>query len=423
MLINVLVGSNYSFKDVEDYTYHVMFFITSVVLYSLYFCESYNNCFYITMVYFLIEICFLPISKLDMIFHHVLGLSMNVYYFLNININPNTNLIAEQMMKVEWSNYFLYMDFLLKKKQGGLYNVIKPVNNILFILSFFKVRIYDIYYNIVFNQNYTDLLIENSATKYNYAMAYIVPHCFLLLNTYWFFIILKVVFKTIKQSTRFINEINAEYILQYSYCLSLVCNLYANYELTGYMINDYCDIISLGFVCLSSYLYHGRNYKMIVQHGHKFNIATLDQVIYLLFDVFCINIRNMYVIYTHYQNYQLFNGSYDYFNYYIILNLVSPLCVALHISYNIFQKIYWPYNDNTTKTFTLYTLLSLSPLCCTLLSIIGVQSRNVILHTLYNDYFIIMCVYMHIFYEFNHLALHLLLAFQNYLFVHCLINI
>lgn len=422
MLINALTGSNYSFKDVESYTNHAMFFITSVVLYSLYFCDYYYNCFYITLLYFSIELCFLPIEKIDMIVHHVLAMLMNIYYFSNIHINPNANLIAEQVMNVEWSNYFLYIEFLLKNKRGGIYDIIKPVNNILFIITFFKVRLYDIYYNIIFNKDYAAMIIQNSPTNFNYVMGYIAPHSFFLLNTYWFLIILKVVFKTIKKSIQFVNERNAEFILQYSYCLSLVCNLYANYELTGYMIHDIYDITTLGLVCFSSYLYHGRNYKMILQHGQNFNIATIDQLKYLLIDVLCINMRNIYVVYTHFQNYQLINGNYDYFSYYIILNLLSPLYVACYMSYFIFQKIYWAYNDNTTKTFFLYTLLSLSPLCCTLLSIIGVQNRNVLLHTLYNVYFIIMCVYMQTFYEFNHNALHLLLAFQNYIFVYCLIN-
>jgi len=103
-----------------------------------------------------------------MIFHHILCLSF-WYYIFFYNVDLYTNYFSTKMMfRTEISSIFLSLSSLINNTNiiphsFGIKNIVIAIIYSLFIITFFKYRIYDFYnYVINFPLFYDCLALDNS---------------------------------------------------------------------------------------------------------------------------------------------------------------------------------------------------------------------------------------------------------------------
>jgi len=155
----------------------------------------------IILTYLLVHLFF--VEKFEQIIHHTLFIFVISWFFLcQNNENGNGDTIKNELMViiiVEISNIFLSIRNLIKNpsiiKCVSLPAFCKPLNDILFAVSFFYTRIYMYLKHIILNPAF----FEN-ISKYNRffmcdKIVIAVSFAVFVLNMYWFGIICKGLFK------------------------------------------------------------------------------------------------------------------------------------------------------------------------------------------------------------------------------------
>ena len=129
----------------------------------------------------LIDLCFE--KKKDMIFHHVLVVAL-VHY---LNQHNNSEYLKEMntlLLSTEFSTIFYMLNDLLQK------SVVKNVNKIAFVSTFYYYRIYKYSYFFLYN-NVNNTMIIHSRNNFEYYEIYFGVYGLFLLNLYWGTLILK----------------------------------------------------------------------------------------------------------------------------------------------------------------------------------------------------------------------------------------
>jgi hypothetical protein len=114
----------------------------------------------------------------------------NTYY----DILPEHRFIfLYPLLKTEISSIFYVLKYWLPKK-----TIIYNVNTLLFYLSFGKLRIYDFYYEIIYNNSF-DIIFKNYSHSNYYLSFILLISCYglYILNLYWFLIMNKILYKIV----------------------------------------------------------------------------------------------------------------------------------------------------------------------------------------------------------------------------------
>lgn len=179
----------------------LQFMYLSVSLFSS-FCV-FNNCYLIPCCNIIGAMCLIDfyfIKNKDMIFHHILSLCM--VHYININNNEHTNKLISIILKTEISTIFLTTNNLLKCKT----NYLKNINKILFVLTFMYYRIYNYLYYLILNKNSNYILFIYSKNNFEICKVYISIYGLFILNLYWYYLILNILFQSWKKSIKSSNE-------------------------------------------------------------------------------------------------------------------------------------------------------------------------------------------------------------------------
>jgi hypothetical protein len=151
-----------------------------------------NNHYIVNMilVYCFIDLFFTK-SKASLC-HHICCITLG-YCFYNYMV-PSNHPLFLLVLKTETTSIFLVCKNYISKN-SMLYNI----NNVIFAILFFKIRIVDQYYNIFDNNSALYLFIKTySAHDKISNMLLISGFCGLyILNIYWFCLIIKMVYKLI----------------------------------------------------------------------------------------------------------------------------------------------------------------------------------------------------------------------------------
>ena len=201
MLVNVFLYTPIEYKPIEKYQFGALFVVSLYAIYNINYATELMHVNNTMALYLFLEMFFLPVYKLDTIFHHIVSISFINYMRIYPNLLPQIVDYNIIFLKVETSSIFLCSSYFLKeankKSDNKLISYGFNVSNILFISSFFKYRCYDFCYYIVFNPDfYEAIIIKNDIMSEPYI--YISITSFFVLNVYWLLKILKVAIKSQK---------------------------------------------------------------------------------------------------------------------------------------------------------------------------------------------------------------------------------
>ena len=146
-----------------------------------------TNCYLIPCSNMVGMMCFIDfyfVKKKDMILHHMFVLALS--HYMNTHDFEDKKEIGLIILSTEISTIFLTTHNLLDTNIV----VLKNVNKLLFISTFFYYRIYNYSYLLLDNNTHTALYIY-SRNKFEYCEIYVSLYGLFLLNLYWSYLILK----------------------------------------------------------------------------------------------------------------------------------------------------------------------------------------------------------------------------------------
>lgn len=212
-----------------------------------------------TLSYFLIlhSIVDLPFSVKDIVLHHLLVIcGVMVYAYYDID-NMASTLVLDKIISTETSSIFLCngdtINYILEKAKDnrfGNYNsiikklmtILQPVNNLIFVFLFMKLRVYDFTMNIMLDKD-TFAISHPSYIEYPITVNMRAINIWGLygLNIYWFNIILKKLYKlTLKNIPR--NNIIQYFDINFNIIPSIFYLSYGwNFVLWGFYRLVYID--------------------------------------------------------------------------------------------------------------------------------------------------------------------------------------
>lgn len=295
------------------------------------------------------------INKMDIKLHHILIICLLLFnYCNNVSIYDSAIPIVG-LYKTEISTIFLSTESIIKpfNQNKIVKRYISPVCKLLFLITFIKFRIYDLYNDVIINPLFYYHMEKYTTTIFNKMFLYIPMYSFYVLNLYWMLLICKV---TTKQLIKNINpdkllQIN-EYVTQYT--------LFFNIPIAGFIYsilpNQYniINMTGISILSINSYYYHNKIYSYLCENK-KINYLDKDIIVPLLNDNISIHVNSLFYLMT---NILTTDDSYMYiFNISLIIHLISLYQYIIYINKikDGDNKIY--YNNENSSDFLLHTHL------------------------------------------------------------------
>jgi len=137
---------------------------------------------------------------MDMILHHIFAntivfFSTNHYYLIDI---AEQSVIIKNVLSLEISTIFLTMRNILSTIKIENIATIQKLNDICFVFTFAYFRVYRYTQTLIVSNTLTELILVISRNKfYQYSM-FVSLYGLLVLNYYWFFLILRKMCKKVQ---------------------------------------------------------------------------------------------------------------------------------------------------------------------------------------------------------------------------------
>ena len=246
--------------------------------------------------FYIVDLFFVHV---DIACHHICFIAMVAASSYIGNNIANLRLYVRVLLAMEIPSIFFnlrrMMDIVeLHATDGYIYkihkrtktaSIIRTIKGVLFIATFFKFRIVDMYQLLIANPvMYTDI---NRITLYNYPTAYFLYtsiFCLFALNVYWACLIVKKVYADFADAGYIVDSARScEFLTQYSYAACAFLAAYAyQYSLISkhlYSWQRICllfmDVAGIIFAALASYRFHKICYEGILVEGfNDFNMAS-----------------------------------------------------------------------------------------------------------------------------------------------------
>ncbi len=281
--INISPETKTNIDLIKIYIAFIISFIISFL--SIFYNTNYylQICLNIFTIYVSIDVFF---STPDLVLHHIFGFfACQFITENNINFMINNN-IYKTFFNTELSTIFLSIKLLIdwyKKdiEQSKYFKIIKiyyTINDIVFFYLFFKLRIYDFFYNIIQNKKFYDIVyyhIHNSIIKN--IKIYTSIYGLFILNIYWFLIICKKLYKQVivKLFPSIDNELNAKYIININY---LIIIYYYLKNIKKYILSHLCYIFIYIFNLNDFYSKEYKNFNLLSNF-----ICLLDMIVVIYY--------------------------------------------------------------------------------------------------------------------------------------------
>jgi hypothetical protein len=238
----------------------------------------------IVSMFAMIDMFFL--EKPDMLVHHIC-LLMFVFFKNHFTVyGYYGTLMTNQHLQNELSTMVYVMERWIPKK----YTAIKTVYSIIFLTTFFKSRVYDMFYTIIVNRDlYIELNTVIDGRLIGYITSWGVFYTLYGLNVYWFIVIMKKMYKAL--CIKYDSYATVEYLLQYTYdgCLLICLYVYLYESQINYAY--FYDIFGVAVLAISSGAYHGSNYRLIQTEGEDFNRFQYPNIMHYFLDNVAILLR------------------------------------------------------------------------------------------------------------------------------------
>jgi|LauGreDrversion4_1035100.scaffolds.fasta_scaffold03576_7 hypothetical protein len=345
----------------------------------------------------------------DLKFHHLCILG-NIFYNYYCNVsNEHRFIFLYPLLKTEISSIFYVLKYWLPKKTI-LYNA----NTLLFYISFAKLRIYDFYYEIIYNNISFDVVFQRYSNTNNYVSSILLISCYglYILNLYWFLIMNKILYKTITKVININTDILCHKLCYYLHWINIPLS-YCIYSRDPHGKHIF-DMIGITVLSITSYKYHYDIYNRLYNKQiEDYFVPNKDNIVLFFIDNVAINMRSFFVVATNYYNNQ---------NLFLIL-IASAILHVLSIYYCILNGLELLIGSNKNKdTFVnWHNILSGLPIVCDVLLISANSPTEISIPFLLVNIMIGLLFIVDPFYKLTHAGFHVLLIFQNYYM--CLSNI
>jgi hypothetical protein len=273
MIIENLINISPEFKTKIDVIKIYITLIISLIITILLLSNDifyYKLCSKIILIYVSIDIFF---SKKDSIFHHIFCYFLCSYItFNNVDLSIDS-IIYKTMLQTETSTIFymfrliidLYKNEIEKSRFNKIIKYYSYLNDIIFIILFYKLRINDYFYNVIQNDNMYFLInLYNKNSLIEDVKIFIGIYGLFTLNLYWFMIMFKKLYKQIVVNNKLsINSlVFSEYILKYTFYINLLIAL--NYYIKNYNKYTFLDLVGIFILSIASGNYHCSKYNYIL---------------------------------------------------------------------------------------------------------------------------------------------------------------
>lgn len=406
MIINLFLKNKLIYKDIQNTANILLTIAGTLVSINCIYDIDYKLTVQLLLIYLAGEFMFLPINKIDTIVHHILTICTISYVLYTDAIDLNTNFYSTKIfLLTESSSIFLGLSQVLKKSYIG------NISQILFVLLFFKTRIYDYIYKILLNPYfYESLGNENFQRNWQYMCTYGL----FSLQLYWGCIILKVITKPFFKN---LNQSISENILRYTYFINFFTTVASYTLLLGsnenkliYGDSAFLDVIGNGLLSISSYYFHNNWYESIIQNNLSTIINTKHKH-YLLLDIAAINIRVLTQYLSHMSMHQIYSQTHiNYAIFYIAIALVQIGTIDSIYYYHIRSKK--QFTDNTTLLLNL--LMGIPPAIGILSSTYNIPDTNIFLNTFMQILLIGFVLHIQPLYNSSQIMVHLLMNISQY---------
>ena len=341
-------------------------------------------------------------NSYDLKIHHlcIIGIIFYNYYY---NVSTEDRFIfLYPLLKTEISSIFYVLKYWLPKKTI-LYNV----NTILFYMLFLKLRIYDFYYEIIYNNISFDIVFQRYSPTNYYLSSILLISCYglYILNLYWFLIMNKILYKTITQFIRVNTDILCHFLCYLLHWANIPLSIYVY----AYNPNEkyIFDMIGITALSISSHKYHYDIYSRLYNKQiEDYSVPNKDNIVLFLNDVLTIHIRSFLVIITNYYNNE---------------NLFCILFISgiFHIT-SIYQcvlnslELCIDYDKNKDKFANCHTIISIIPVACDVFLVCINSPIETLIPFLLVNIMIGLLFIVEPFYKLTHVGFHILLISQNY---------
>ena len=339
----------------------------------------------------------------DLKLHHIciFGIIFYNYYY---NVSTEYRFIfLYPLLKTEISSIFYVLKYWLPKNTM-LYNV----NIILFYISFVKLRIYDFYYDIIYNNISFDIVLQMYSPNSYYLSSILLISCYglYILNLYWFFIMNKILYKKL---TKILNNIDTD-ILCHKLCyylhwinIPLSYYIYSHNPNTKYIF----DMIGITAVSISSYKYHYDIYKRLYNKQIEYySIPNKDNIVLFLNDNLAINVRSFLVIVTnyYYSEHLLFV---------LFISIIFHVVSIYHCILNMLE-LFIDYNKKKDTFLNNHNILTSIPVICDVFFLYINSPIEISIPFLLVNILTGLLFMVEPFYKLTHVGFHMLLISQTY---------
>ena len=403
----------HSERNIELFESYCCILLSSFICYNLYL-YYYVNTDYLNlslpMIFSYFAFDFF-ICKYDIKLHHILILFLISFnYNYNVSI-ADSNVSMLPLYKTEISTIFYSLKIIMK--DNVLYKkYFSHVNDILFLTTFVKFRIYDLYTNILINPVFYSQMAKYTDTIFIKIFLHVPIYCFYGLNVYWFVIMCKILTKTIIKKCESYDLIKIrEFLTQYTLFFSiLVAGYIYSFSKKQYYI---IDITGITMLAMNSYIYHNKIYTYLCS---KKEINYMDNEIIepLLNDNLSIHITSLLYNLTcvfSYDNSDL--SAFFYISLILHANAIYQYILYIIKSKNNENKIIYE-NDNSNEFIFITNIYTILPVAYDILfGVFNATNTNTKINLSFVTYVLFLILYINPFYELNHFAFHIGLIIQR----------
>ena len=247
---------------------------------------------------------FFATKTVDLKVHHlcVVGICVLIYHNYNIVSSVDRIIFSYPLLKTEISSIFYVLKYWIPTK-----SVFYQINTVCFYVGFFKFRIWDFYYEILYNHSsFSVVLGKYFLINPVYSCILFVLCCGLyVLNVYWFLILNKILYKNLIK----VVNINTDKICHYLCSFLQIINIpmcvyiYSWNKHEKYLF----DVIGITSLCAFSYIYHYDVYKRLHQNEiDEYSVPTEKNMKYFLYDCVAIHARGFLTLVTCYYTNEYF---------------------------------------------------------------------------------------------------------------------
>jgi hypothetical protein len=397
--------------------------IVSVNLYYYYYVDKSTLYFSIPFIaiHFLLDIF---VCANDVKLHHLCGLLVvfTKYYYNTLPVHDSSIIIL--IYNFELTTFFYLFKIWLKpfeKTQNQILKWVITTNNIIFFLSFFKIRIFDYYVYAINNP----VMYEN---LYNYVgdrifdniLMYSGIYGFFILNMYWFLVMCKILCKTFfgEKVMSVEAQINCHHITSLTLLFNPHIASYVYYH-SSPNFAYFFDLISIVNLSIFNFKYHD-SIKEYIKKNKQINYTSDELLRYYIMDNLSIHLRSFLCVVT--SLYEIFPLANHILAFSVSIHLYSFYLFIIKISDRIKNKKKIIYNSCKEKNDFLSEINSLTSIPITVDTLFIVLFSNYYLNAInlcFVTIFMAFSIFIQPFYEYSHVAFHSGLLLETYFLASC----